>query len=418
MATSHEAVPGLGSGGSWRRVSSEPHRILFCFGAVQAVAAMAWWVADLGARYLALYPPVGWSLPPVWAHAWLLLYALFPFFMFGFLMTAGPNWLGAPRMPKAAYAPAALLMAGGVALFYAGLIIGTGMAAAGVYLHALGWLWGFAALVGMLIRHWNANARYAVVVFGFFSVGLVGDTLFATGIVLDDYGWFPPLLHGAVWFFLLPVFAGVSLRMVPFFSERVLGSAVGFRPAWARPVLLGGIILHGVLELSGFVRGLWLLDFPLAAAISYLAYRWGLMRSAGVRLLAVLHWSLAMLAAALFLSGAGSLGMAVGVFDHVDLTAPLHLLTIGYFAGMTLGMVSRVSLGHSGRALVADALTWGCYLAVLVAALLRTLAQYAPAASWRAHLLFAAALAWLAAFVVWAWRYVPMYLSPRIDAQR
>ena len=90
----------------WRWLSSEPHRLMFCFGAVQAVVAMLWWLADVSARYLELHAPPVWSLPPMWAHAWLLLYGLFPFFMLGFLMTAGPDWLGAGKMPRSAFVPA------------------------------------------------------------------------------------------------------------------------------------------------------------------------------------------------------------------------------------------------------------------------------------------------------------------------
>ena len=113
-----------------------------------------------------------------------------------------------------------------------------------------------------------------------------------------------------------------------------------------------------------------------------------------------------------------SLGAAAGALDRVNLTAALHLLVIGFFAAMTLGMVSRVTLGHSGRPLVADGVTWSCYLGVLAAGLLRVLAELPLAPSARSYLLVATGLVWLAAFGVWAWRYVPMYLSPRVDARR
>jgi uncharacterized protein involved in response to NO len=98
MSTPGFALQG-GGPSRWRLLSSEAHRTMFFFGALQAVAAVAWWSVDLGARYLGWYPAIAWTVPPMWAHAWLLLYGLFPFFMFGFLMTAGPNWLGAPKMP-------------------------------------------------------------------------------------------------------------------------------------------------------------------------------------------------------------------------------------------------------------------------------------------------------------------------------
>jgi uncharacterized protein involved in response to NO len=98
--------------------------------------------------------------------------------------------------------------------------------------------------------------------------------------------------------------------------------------------------------------------------------------------------------------------------------APLHLLVIGYFASTVIGMVSRVSLGHSGRPLAADTLTWACFIAMIVCAVVRAAAEFVPTAAAASALIVAAALIWLATFGAWSWRYVPMYLSPRVDAAR
>ncbi len=402
--------------GRWQLLSSEAHRIMFFFGALQAVAAVLWWSVDLGARYLGWYAPHAWSVPPMWAHAWLLLYGLFPFFMFGFLMTAGPNWLGAPKLPRAAFVPAGLMMAGGLALFYAGLATERALAGAGALLHFAGWLWGLAALVRMLWSYWSPNARYALVLFAFFGVGALGSGTFAVAVATGDYDYAYPALHGAVWFFLLPIFSGVGTRMVPFFSSRVLGPSTDYRPAWARPLLMGGVVVHGALELAGAQGLLWFVDLPLAFAVAFLAWKWGLGRSGGVRLLAVLHISLAVLATTFLLYGLLSAAVVAGFLTRISL-APLHLLVIGYFAAMTLGMVSRVSLGHSGRPLEADALTWGCYVGLLLCAALRVGAEFTQGTTLGGALTAAAALAWLIAFGVWTARYAPMYLSPRIDAR-
>jgi uncharacterized protein involved in response to NO len=64
---------------------------MFFGGALQALAAFACWSGDLGARYGGWYGAPAWSLPAPWSHAWLLSYGLFPFFIFGFLLTAVPN---------------------------------------------------------------------------------------------------------------------------------------------------------------------------------------------------------------------------------------------------------------------------------------------------------------------------------------
>jgi uncharacterized protein involved in response to NO len=409
------AAGGASGSEPWRLVTSEAHRTMFFCGALQAVVAMSWWMFDLGARYAGWYAAPTWTVPPMWAHAWLIAYGLFPFFIFGFLMTAGPNWLGAPKTPRLAFLPAAALMASGLVTFYIGLITTGGIAAAGATLHALGWLWAVGSLVRMAVRYRKPGAAHVLVIFTFVSIGLAGDAVFAMSVASTSYSYVPLVLHAAIWFFLLPVFIGVSTRMVPFFSSRVLGAHVNYTPAWARPVLMGGVLIHGALELARLHSLLWIPDLPLGGVVIYLAWRWGLARSWRVKLLAVLHISLVVLASSFLLSGALSVAVAAGLRTHVGL-APLHLLVIGYFAAMTLGMVSRVSLGHSGRPLEADALTWRCYLGVLLAAGLRVCAEFLHGGVGSAHML-AAAAARLIAFGFWAYRYAPIYLKPRADAR-
>jgi uncharacterized protein involved in response to NO len=93
--------------------------------------------------------------------------------------------------------------------------------------------------------------------------------------------------------------------------------------------------------------------------------------------------------------------------------APLHALGIGFFAGMIAAMASRVTLGHSGRSLIADRLTWAVLLGINVTALVRIAAELFSAHA--AVLNIAAALAWLIAFTPWVLHYAPMYLRPRVD---
>jgi uncharacterized protein involved in response to NO len=131
----------------------------------------------------------------------------------------------------------------------------------------------------------------------------------------------------------------------------------------------------------------------------------------------MLHLSLAVLAAALALFSLASLASLTG---HPALfgRGPLHLLAVGYFTAMTLGMVSRVSLGHSGRALEAGRMTWYGYLAIIGVGALRALADFAPLAGTpRAALVGATAVAWIAITIGWAMRFVPLYLSPRADGR-
>jgi uncharacterized protein involved in response to NO len=78
---------------------------------------------------------------------------------------------------------------------------------------------------------------------------------------------------------------------------------------------------------------------------------------------------------------------------------------------MVVAMGSRVTLGHSGRAMVADTRTWVALLGLGATAIIRMAAEFAPA--WSGWLNLAAATAWLLCVIPWVLQYAPMYLRPR-----
>lgn len=402
---------------SWKYLVAAPHRVMFCAGAVQAVLAMGWWLGDLVARYTDLYAPFGWSATPVWIHAYLMIYGLFPFFMMGFLMTAMPNWLGDVRVRRGEYVVSALLMTGGLLAVYLGLFAARALVMAGMALHIAGWAVAWLALARLVRNSGYPEQRFPRLLLLALAAGWCGALAFLLWLNTGGIPLLEFARHGGVWFFLLPVFFSVTSRMVPFFSSRVLDRYTIVRPPWALPLFLAGSVAHGVLELAGWRQWLWLVDLPLLAMVLYLGWGWGFARSFGVRLLAVLHLALAGLALALGLYVWQS---AVLLFlgEQQLGSAPLHALTVGYFAAMTLGMVSRVSLGHSGRALFADGLTWACFLGVMATAVVRVAAEIPPIAAYRGQLSVAAGILWLICIIPWTWRYVPMYWQPRADHRR
>jgi uncharacterized protein involved in response to NO len=97
----------------------------------------------------------------------------------------------------------------------------------------------------------------------------------------------------------------------------------------------------------------------------------------------------------------------------------LHALAIGYFASMVLGMASRVTLGHSGNALVLDRFPWLLFIGFQAAVLLRIFPDLLPGAvgTVTMNLYLLAGLTWLICFTLWAVRYAPLYWRPRIDGK-
>ncbi len=96
-------------------------------------------------------------------------------------------------------------------------------------------------------------------------------------------------------------------------------------------------------------------------------------------------------------------------------TAALHALTVGAIGTMTLGVMTRASLGHTGRALTAGLRTTAIYVLITLATLLRLLAPLLGA-HYIAGLSLAAA-AWCAAFGGFVLFYLQPLTQPRIGAE-
>jgi uncharacterized protein involved in response to NO len=110
-----------------------------------------------------------------------------------------------------------------------------------------------------------------------------------------------------------------------------------------------------------------------------------------------------------FLLGA----VAILVPDSLGGTAALHTWTVGAIGLMTLGVMTRATRGHTGRELVASPATVAIYGAIALAALLRVAAGVLP--ELYMPLIFAAGVAWSAAFALFLIEYAPMLLRSRLE---
>lgn len=385
---------------------------MFLAGATQGLLTMLWWASDLASRHAQLLAVSSWPLPAPWIHAVLMVFGFFPFFIFGFVMTAGPRWQAAAPVGWGAYLSAFALMGAGWLAFYAALWL-PGLLLPALGLVLAGWCAGLPALMRVARTPSNEQTHIVAVVGGL----TLGAVLFAAflGYAAGGPGWLAEAaVKGSLWFFLLPVFTALCHRMVPFFSSAVLPNYRVVRPLWVLHGLLACYAAHGVLELAGLPQWTWVADAPAATMALGLSVAWQMPRSLAVRLLAVLHVAFAWLGCGLGLHAAHSLLL---FFDAGSLgLAPLHALTLGFFASAVIGMVTRVTLGHSGRALSADTATWLMFWGMQGVAVLRLVAEFVHLTG-AANLFFLAALGWLAVFGAWYARFAPIYVKPRPDGR-
>src|SRR5262249_59217134 len=89
-------------------LAAAPHRLMFFAGATSVLASMLWWACALGAGWVGHAFPAA-PVPAGWAHAVLTQYGMLPMFIFGFLLTVFPRWLGPtpppPPGPPPGFAP-------------------------------------------------------------------------------------------------------------------------------------------------------------------------------------------------------------------------------------------------------------------------------------------------------------------------
>ena len=93
-----------------------------------------------------------------------------------------------------------------------------------------------------------------------------------------------------------------------------------------------------------------------------------------------------------------------------------HALMVGAAGGLIIGMMTRTARGHTARPLRADRADIACYVLVLAAALVRVGVPLLQPA-WNMGAVLASAALWSAGFGLYALRYAPVLLRPRLDGR-
>jgi uncharacterized protein involved in response to NO len=395
-----------------RVVASAPHRLLFFGGATAVLLSMLWWAAWLLAQRSGWYALPAPPLPAGWAHAIGMQYQALPMFMFGFLLTVFPRWMGLPAYTRRHYLPVGGCLLLGYLAFHVGLLGIPVLVHAGIVLTLAGYAIGLTLMLRLLWldsgRTWHAIACWSALAFGFIGLLLAARYLHGG----DARALFAAIKIGTFGL-LLPVFLTACHRMLPFFSQAVIPGYRIYRPGWVLAVMLGLIFVHLLFELAHAYAWLWLVDVPLAALAAMLVWRWRIGQSCHLRLLLVLHWGFAWLPVAFAMYALQSAWFAA-TGEFALGRAPVHALTVGFFGSLLVAMVTRVTQGHSGRPLELGRVPWVCFLLLQVVVVLRIATEALPdAPAWLAITAFA----WVLAFLPWVLRSTWIYLTPRLDGK-
>jgi len=371
-------------------------RPFFLMAGIFAVILMALWAgAFVTNRPLTTYYGMtGWH-----SHEMIFGYACAV--IAGFLLTAVRNWTGmetAKGPPLAGLS--ALWLAGRIMPFFPGALPSWLIALVDLlFLPALA-----LSLAIPLVRGGQKRNLFFIPLLGAFALAdlLVHLELFGFAYGSARAGNFLAL---DLIILLIVIMGG---RVIPFFTERALSGVSPKRWRWLEWTSIASVIAFMLAELflpgsipAGVMAG-------LAAASNGLRLAgWYTKRFWAVPLLWVLHLGYAWVVVGFCLK-------TLAVLDLVPPQLTLHAFTVGGIGVLTLGMMARVSLGHTGRSLKAAGPVAFAFALINLAAVLRGIVPIIFP-YWFLQLVALSGGLWILSFLIFVVIYTPILISPRVD---
>jgi uncharacterized protein involved in response to NO len=375
-------------------------RVFFLSSAAYAVLLMAAWMA-----HFALGLDIAGSNPLAW-HAHEVLFGVVAAAIAGFLLTAVPNWTSRPRLHGGALM---LLWAMWLAARIGHFVIdpaGADLAALALRLVDLAFLPGLALVIAAPILE-SGNRRNFVMVallLGLFVAnllhGIPGTARAAAFTTIDLVTVMMALIAG---------------RITPLFTRNWLmrsgrGESLPRSHAWLDGTAMAALVtmlVFALFDRDAFVVGVLAL---LAAGLHLLRLvGWRGWRTGADPLVWVLHLGYAWIVVGLVLRGLGIL------LETVPAAAWLHAIGVGAMGTLILGVMARVSLGHTGRALALPRHGGWMFGLITLAAAVRIGAALGLLPYMVSIQL--AGVAWIAAFMLFLILYIPVLFAPRADGK-
>jgi len=342
-----------------------------------------------------LYPARDW-------HVHEMVFGFLPAVITGFLLTAIPNWTDRP--PIRGYELMLLFtlwLAGRLLIaipWFTPLV--SAIVDVGFLVAVAGLIWREIAAA----KSWD-RAPMGVLVSLLAGANILFHVLTLSGVEADR-------TERAALGMVMMLLTLIGGRLTPNFTdELLLGSGRVERPApFSRydglsVALVAFAVLSWIVQPHSMVTG-WTFVAAGLANLGRLArwYGWLTWREP---LVLILHFGYGWFALSLFILGGSILGIGLPAEDAV------HAFTAGAVGAMTLAVMTRASLGHTGRPRHAGPLTVCIYMLVNVGAVLRV---FGPTTGLSTNLVMGvAAGSWSGAYLLFAMVYGPFLLRPSLD---
>jgi uncharacterized protein involved in response to NO len=388
------AIPRFREHQGWL-VLANGFRPFFLLASIQAaIAILVWLPVFFGELQLtSAFAPRDW-------HVHEMLYGYLPAVVTGFLFTAIPNWTGRlPLQGTPLLSLALVWLAGRLAVTFSA---DTGWWVAMLIDVSFLLLVALAAAREILAgRNWRNLAVVALVLLLF-----AGNLTFHIEAHLEGGADIAIRIGISVVVLLISLIGG---RIIPSFTRNwLVRENPGRLPApFSRFDTI--VIAIGALALLAWIAAPESRITGAALALAGLLHlvrlaRWAGDRTVRERLVLILHVGYAFVPIGFLLNAAAAFGLVLP-------SAGVHAWMVGGAGIMTLAVMTRATLGHTGQPLTASFATQAIYLAIVVAAIARICAVLHPAQN--EILLHVAAFGWVIAFLGYALTFGPLLLGLR-----
>jgi len=372
-------------------------RPFFLAAAVVAVVLMLWWQGLL----LSLLDADVYYGAAIW-HSHEMVFGFAVAVMAGFLLTAVRNWTKVQTLKGPWLAAIVILWLAGRLL----PLFSTMLPPWVIAIVDSAFLPLLALFLAIPIL--RANKRPQLIFVAMLMLMLVGNIMVhleLLGFVVSSAEMGITLAMNTV-VLMIVIMAG---RVFPMFTKTGAPGAVPRKWPWLEKLAIVSMLLLLIAEL--LYPQAWLLTALAGiAALAHAARLWGWHSRLvwSVPLLWVLHLGYAWLVLAFALKALLITGALEPVLATHSIAAAIVVLC--------LGMMSRVALGHTGRALIpADSMAWA-FAFINLAMVARVLVpMFVP--GWSATAMIASAGLWLIAFALFVHTYLPILIRARVDGQ-
>jgi uncharacterized protein involved in response to NO len=384
--------------------------VLFAYGFRPFFLLAGLYAAISVAAWLWVYRNGGWplqSLPPQHWHGHEMIFGFISAGIAGFLLTAVPNWTGSRALAGPPLVALVLLWLAGRVAFSLGEFVPLWLLAVG----ELGFLPALLfAIAPSLLRAGNRNWP----MLGLLAAFLAADATFIAGVATHDALLSRTALLAAL-DIVLVLITIIGGRIVPAFTGNALRASGVQAVVRSSPVVERLVLLSMLAMLLGdvLVPHSYLTAAIVAVAAALQLWRlagWLGWRTVKQPIVWVLHLAYLWLPVGLALKAA-SLAGDFGWAAHW-----MHSLGAGAAGMMIMAVMTRASLGHTGRPLQAHTIVAVAYGLLAVAVIVRVFGPNLLAMNYASAVLVSAAL-WIAAFVAYLAIYGPILVRPRADGK-